>query len=428
MVRPATGKGFYTAHTPVPGIGAKAVELMTEAGTKAIVADVLDEAGLAFPCRDVVSYPTLYYAVGINLNRGARSMQIQSILGAPTKVSFIVLILVLLSGCVNQINKKSLMNIDRIMNQGNCDLAKTEATRIAGRKTGIEFFILGKIAENCEKNLRKGIRLYEISARNGFKPAIVALRKARISARNTTYNKPTKKSTTGWSALSRSDVKRAQKALNNLGFKVGAVDGLPGKRTSSALETFQRIKGLPVGPPDSTTLRALEACGSSCIRDGRAPRVASKTRPVKPVRNYAESQPRSRHRQKREACRKELTEIHARQAEAERLRRKGNPFGRIADQLVGTDGISGLGRVGAAARNAELGDRRAELEAHRMKCGGQARPQSRVVQRRTVKRAQPAKPEGILVREFESGMYTICVYDDLGSEVFVTIKDGFCPL
>jgi hypothetical protein len=25
-------------------------------------------------------------------------------------------------------------------------------------------------------------------------------------------------------------------------------------------------------------------------------------------------------------------------------------------------------------------------------------------------------------------MYTICVYDDLGSEVFVTIKDGFCPL
>ena len=28
----------------------------------------------------------------------------------------------------------------------------------------------------------------------------------------------------------------------------------------------------------------------------------------------------------------------------------------------------------------------------------------------------------------ESGMSTICVYDDLGSEVFVTIKDGFCPL
>jgi hypothetical protein len=423
MVRPAKGKGFCTAHTNVPGIGAKVAELMTGAGAKAIVADVLDEAGLAFPCRDTVSCPTLYYAVGINLNRGARFIKMRSILGTSTKVSFIILLSVLLSACVNQINKKSLMNIDRIMNQGNCDLARTEATRIAGRKTGIEFFILGKISENCEKNLRKAIRLYEISARNGFKPAIVALRKARISARNTTYNKPAKKSTTGWSALSRSDVKRAQKALNDLGFKVGAVDGVPGKRTNSALETFQRIKGLPIGPPDSATLRALEACGSSCIREGRAPRVASKTRPVKPVRNYAESQSRSRHRQRQEACRKELTEIHARQAADVAEYKRNNPFRNFAGL-----GIGSLAQYGVNQQNQMARNRAAELEAHRMKCGGQARPQSRVVQRRTVKRAQPAKPEGIFVREFESGMSTICVYDDLGSEVFLTIKDGFCPL
>ena len=116
---------------------------------------------------------------------------------------------------------------------------------------------------------------------------MAALNKARISARNTSYNKPAEESATTWGGLSSSDVKQVQKALNDLGFKVGAVDGLPDKRTRSALETFQRIKGLPVGPPDSATLRALEACGSSCIRDGRAPRVASKTRPVIPVRNYA---------------------------------------------------------------------------------------------------------------------------------------------
>ena len=62
---------------------------------------------------------------------------------------------------------------------------------------------------------------------------------------------------TGWSAISRSDVKRLQKALNDLGFSVGPADGIPGKRTKSALATFQRIKSLPVGAPDAATLSAL---------------------------------------------------------------------------------------------------------------------------------------------------------------------------
>jgi TPR repeat protein len=62
---------------------------------------------------------------------------------------------------------------------------------------------------------------------------------------------------TGWSAISRSDVKKLQKALNDLGFSVGPADGIPGKRTKSALATFQRIKSLPVGAPDAATLSAL---------------------------------------------------------------------------------------------------------------------------------------------------------------------------
>jgi uncharacterized protein len=62
---------------------------------------------------------------------------------------------------------------------------------------------------------------------------------------------------TGWSAISRTDIKLIQKALNDLGFSVGAADGIAGKRTKSALETFQRIKGLPVGNPDAATLKAL---------------------------------------------------------------------------------------------------------------------------------------------------------------------------
>ena len=61
----------------------------------------------------------------------------------------------------------------------------------------------------------------------------------------------------GWSAVSRSDVKRLQKALNDLGFSVGSADGIPGQRTKSALATFQRIKGLSVGAPDTATLSAL---------------------------------------------------------------------------------------------------------------------------------------------------------------------------
>ena len=61
----------------------------------------------------------------------------------------------------------------------------------------------------------------------------------------------------GWSAISNSDVRLIQKALSDLGFAVGPIDGIAGNATKSALETFQRVKGLPVVGPDQKTLQAL---------------------------------------------------------------------------------------------------------------------------------------------------------------------------
>ena len=64
-------------------------------------------------------------------------------------------------------------------------------------------------------------------------------------------------SVSGWNALSSSDIKSIQKALNDFGFEVGSVDGIAGRRTKSSLATFQRVKGLPVDGPSLDTLRAL---------------------------------------------------------------------------------------------------------------------------------------------------------------------------
>jgi uncharacterized protein len=61
----------------------------------------------------------------------------------------------------------------------------------------------------------------------------------------------------GWSAVNNSDVRLIQKALSELGFAVGPIDGIAGNATKSALETFQRVKGLPVVGPDQKTLQAL---------------------------------------------------------------------------------------------------------------------------------------------------------------------------
>lgn len=53
-------------------------------------------------------------------------------------------------------------------------------------------------------------------------------------------------------------VRAAQERLTALGYDVGAVDGLSGRRTLSALREFQRDRGLPAtGLLDAATTEAL---------------------------------------------------------------------------------------------------------------------------------------------------------------------------
>jgi murein L,D-transpeptidase YcbB/YkuD len=54
------------------------------------------------------------------------------------------------------------------------------------------------------------------------------------------------------------DVQAAQQALNDRGYDVGAVDGIFGPQTESAVRSFQQAQGLPqTGTLDSATLAAL---------------------------------------------------------------------------------------------------------------------------------------------------------------------------
>jgi peptidoglycan hydrolase-like protein with peptidoglycan-binding domain len=58
--------------------------------------------------------------------------------------------------------------------------------------------------------------------------------------------------------LSKSDVRQVQEALNKEGYSVGAVDGVWGPATASALRNYQEAKGLePTGRLDHDTVLAL---------------------------------------------------------------------------------------------------------------------------------------------------------------------------
>jgi TPR repeat protein len=82
-------------------------------------------------------------------------------------------------------------------------------------------------------------------------PAQIA--EARRLAANLTVGGPI----TGWNVLSSNEIRAVQQALNAAGYDAGPADGDTGPRTRSALEAFQRSKGLPVGEPDQATLQAL---------------------------------------------------------------------------------------------------------------------------------------------------------------------------
>ncbi|MCA9774741.1 MAG: peptidoglycan-binding protein, partial [Myxococcales bacterium] len=53
-------------------------------------------------------------------------------------------------------------------------------------------------------------------------------------------------------------VREIQQALVKAGYKPGPVDGVLGKETMAAVESFQKAKGLVVGP---LTIRTLDALG-----------------------------------------------------------------------------------------------------------------------------------------------------------------------
>jgi peptidoglycan hydrolase-like protein with peptidoglycan-binding domain len=58
--------------------------------------------------------------------------------------------------------------------------------------------------------------------------------------------------------LDERKVSELQKALNEMGFAVGAVDGIIGPRTMGAIRNFQSQEGLTAtGQPDQQTLKAL---------------------------------------------------------------------------------------------------------------------------------------------------------------------------
>lgn len=52
-------------------------------------------------------------------------------------------------------------------------------------------------------------------------------------------------------------VEALQRALEKAGYSPGKVDGVIGSKTRSALESYQRAKGLPVGGLTLDTLKAL---------------------------------------------------------------------------------------------------------------------------------------------------------------------------
>lgn len=59
------------------------------------------------------------------------------------------------------------------------------------------------------------------------------------------------------SKTSTSTVRALQKALNDLGYNAGVVDGILGLRSQTALQQFQTDKGLPLGNLNIETLQAL---------------------------------------------------------------------------------------------------------------------------------------------------------------------------
>ncbi|MEM6668062.1 MAG: lytic murein transglycosylase [Pseudomonadota bacterium] len=100
------------------------------------------------------------------------------------------------------------------------------------------------------RNTRAAIRLFQKThgiAPDGYATADL-LEKVRARLRGEDINRP----------VTRSEVREMQTLLTNLGFDTQGVDGIPGRRTRSAISQFQKSRGvLADGEPTITLLGAL---------------------------------------------------------------------------------------------------------------------------------------------------------------------------
>lgn len=78
----------------------------------------------------------------------------------------------------------------------------------------------------------------------------------------------------------RATVRRAQQRLADLGYHEGAVDGIAGPRTTTAVRSFQKVVGLPVdGVLDARTTQSLLADDAPVKPDEVAPRRTASPSP-----------------------------------------------------------------------------------------------------------------------------------------------------
>jgi Tfp pilus assembly protein PilF len=98
-----------------------------------------------------------------------------------------------------------------------------------------------------------GYFLRKVADEAGFSGNLRLVQKVRKGETGKKQNLAKRK----WSKV---DVAGMQAKLNGLGFDAGPVDGIPGRKTRSALKSFQEINDLPVtGNPDEITLQRLFA-------------------------------------------------------------------------------------------------------------------------------------------------------------------------
>jgi hypothetical protein len=121
----------------------------------------------------------------------------------------------------------------------------------------------GEDLQNMQKQIEAAIReLQDLDSLRASVSQAIEQERARLAGLS---NQPSAKadstpsSTASTAPLSREQIRAAQEALADFGYRDLKADGLLGPSTRKAVEAFQRAKGLRVtGELESSTLRALK--------------------------------------------------------------------------------------------------------------------------------------------------------------------------